>query len=132
MDTRRCPSCGAATVLDGRITLRGEAGSVGFEPVGTISPIWKAGLDLPVCFYCCSSCGIVWTRLEPETLRAYVHDRGGNLAWDHLQALEFGRLMICPTVPKPAGPARGSRKSTPWCCMVASRRRPAGIANSWR
>jgi hypothetical protein len=38
--------------------------------------------------------------LPPEKLRTYVHDRGGMLAWDHLQSLELGPAHDLPDCPE--------------------------------
>lgn len=107
MDTGHCPGCGAATVFDGRMTPRGDSTGIGFEPHGTISSIWKPGLDVPAQFRWCSSCGLIWTRLAPDTLRTYVRDRGGSLAWEHLQAVELGPAHDLPDCPEARRAAEG-------------------------
>ena len=74
MDTDHCPNCNSKMVVAGRLDLE----SRWFEPSGMRSfRFWGRGVSCPEPFRACLACGLVWTHLQPEDLRAFI-DKHGN------------------------------------------------------
>jgi hypothetical protein len=41
---------------------------------------WNKGVDISSPFYSCPSCGLVWSRLDPDRLRGYIERYGTSEA----------------------------------------------------
>ena len=79
MDTNHCPKCNSKAVVLGRFDVRGW--SQRFEPIGMrIFRFWGQGVSCPEPFRACLACGLVWTHLQPEDLRAFIEKHGKDEA----------------------------------------------------
>ena len=75
MDTEHCPKCNSKAVVPGRFEVRGWVQR--FEPSGMrIFRFWGQGVACPEPFRACLACGLVWTHLQPEDLRAFIDKHG--------------------------------------------------------
>ncbi len=75
-DVEQCPRCDKALVVHGSLAIRG-----GFRPKEL--RLFSLSLQLPVvrvssAAAACPSCGLVWTELDPATLRQKLHDLGNE------------------------------------------------------
>jgi hypothetical protein len=85
MDSERCPRCGLSTAIAGRMVLSNKSGTHRFEPGRFATFRWWG--RAPACssdVRACLGCGLVWTQLDPEELRAFVGKHGGPEAKDRL------------------------------------------------
>jgi hypothetical protein len=95
----RCPQCGAMTVVSGRFVQS----PLGFVPSDTRFLLSQNGVALRCdTVRACVSCGHVWNNmsLDPAGLRAFIRSHGGELAWQHLESLEFGPYRGLPDTPE--------------------------------
>jgi hypothetical protein len=81
----QCPGCGATNVARGRINdgrpgtftpegLRFWTLTVGMMPLHDRSD--PGSPDLSGSAHACTTCGLVWTHIEPERLRTVLRDAG--------------------------------------------------------
>jgi hypothetical protein len=74
-----CPRCGTALVVHGTFTTR--AVRFGFRPeelrLFSLS-LQFPEVPVPASAAACSTCGLVWTELDPATLRQKLHDLGND------------------------------------------------------
>ncbi|MDG3002195.1 hypothetical protein [Paludisphaera mucosa] len=54
-----------------------------------------AGFGLPA-FSACFTCGLVWSSVEPDALRGFIHRRGEEIARQHLDEIERGPFRDLP------------------------------------
>ena len=70
-------------------------GQVGSQLVRTgrhaILPPLGAGVSCPEPFRACLACGLVWTHLRPEDLRAFIDKHGNAVAKLDLPSFRKGR-----------------------------------------
>jgi hypothetical protein len=77
MDTDHCPKCNSNAVVAGRLPEIRGWGYKSFEPIGMrFFRFWQRGVSCPEPFRACLACGLVWTRLQPEDLRAFIDKHG--------------------------------------------------------
>ena len=79
MDTDYCPKCNAKAVVAGRFPQITGWGYKSFEPTGMrffYFRLWERGVSCPEPFRACLTCGLVWTYLQPEELRAFIDKHG--------------------------------------------------------
>jgi hypothetical protein len=82
MDTDHCPQCNSKAVVAGRFPQMRGWGHQSFEPADLRSFHfrWKQGVSCPEPFRACLACGLVWTHLRPEDLRAFIDQHGNAFA----------------------------------------------------
>jgi hypothetical protein len=78
-DGEQCPRCGKALVVHGSFPSRGLR--FGFRPKEL--RLFSLSFQLPEVPVssapaACASCGLVWTELDPATLRQKLHDLGNE------------------------------------------------------
>jgi hypothetical protein len=79
----RCPDCGSPVFEVGNLTKDGF-----WMYLLKFTPSWRRfasfrcnkGVDVSPRFYSCPSCGLVWSRLDPERLRSYIERYGTSEA----------------------------------------------------
>jgi hypothetical protein len=70
----RCPDCGSRVFEVGRLTANEFSGILlKFTPSWRrfVSFRWNKGVTVWGRFYSCPSCGLVWSRIDPQELRRY-------------------------------------------------------------
>jgi hypothetical protein len=79
MADERCPRCGRGLIVHGSFSTRGVR--FGFRPEGlrlfSLSFQFPE-VPVPGSAVACASCGLVWTELDPATLRQKLHDLGNE------------------------------------------------------
>jgi hypothetical protein len=95
MPANRCPNCGEATVVPGRLVASEGTGIVGFAPAFTRSQV-----TLPIAFQACSACGNVWSSVAPEELRNAIETRGREVVKQHLASGRSGPYHDLPDIPE--------------------------------
>ncbi len=111
MDTDVYPACGGSKVLGGMAFSEARgAGVMVFDPDGTAA--WLAsGVRLADgSFRCCSVCGHLWSRVDPDALRAYVKKHGDELIKQFLDLDEPGEGSGPPRTPEVAEASRKVRE----------------------
>jgi hypothetical protein len=90
-DGEQCPRCGQALVVQGSFSTRGVR--FGFRPeelrLFSLS-LQFPEVPVPGAATACASCGLVWTELDPATLRQKLHDLGNEDVRRRLGLLEGG------------------------------------------
>jgi hypothetical protein len=82
-----CPRCGAEPTTGGFIPVSRGSGPVCFIPEGCRKTWWSMGVrfhESP--FFACLACGLVWSSLQPDELRAHVETHGDAKAKCRLPA----------------------------------------------
>jgi hypothetical protein len=76
MATELCPRCGSADVTAGWIYGRGPI--VRFRPqgLGLWSFLLGRGVSLKNPTVACLSCGLIWSSMPPEEIRAFIKRHG--------------------------------------------------------
>lgn len=81
MTPNRCPRCDAESTTSGFIPGSRGGGPLCFIPDGCRKTWYWLGVrfrDAP--FFACSSCGLVWSELRADELRAHIHQHGDERA----------------------------------------------------
>lgn len=101
MKTDVCPKCSAPTVITGQLTAwRGDPADT-FIPPNVRFVRWRKGVPLDnTPSRVCTSCGLVWTTLDPASLRAFITDYGDALSKEDLEL-----APPAPLVPPPSAEA---------------------------
>ena len=90
-DGEQCPRCGKELVVHGSFSTRGAR--FGFRPEElrffSLS-LQFPEVPAPTAAAACASCGLVWTELDPATLRQKLHDLGNEEVRRRLGLLEGG------------------------------------------
>jgi hypothetical protein len=95
MEAKHCPMCQASTVLVG--SVYSEGGALAFAPTGSHVPLW--GLNFPLRWNTCLSCGNVWTSVNVQGVRAAIEASGSELLKQQVERLDHGPHHDVPSVP---------------------------------
>jgi hypothetical protein len=99
MEAECCPNCRGSKILPGRVNSHAEVAPTWLVPAVANSIRWNIGIALSPAFHCCLSCGHVWTRLNPDQLRAFVGLNGTKLSKQYLEILDKGPYHDLPDLP---------------------------------
>jgi hypothetical protein len=89
MTTIRCPRCHAESTTGGLIPGSRGGGPVCFIPDGCRKTWFWLGVRFRNAgFFACSSCGLVWSELRPDELRAHIERYGDVSAKSRLPKVE--------------------------------------------
>jgi hypothetical protein len=90
MSEDTCPKCGGSALTTGKavVTARGTHCAKEFTPDGLQSRWfqlrWKVETPLVGGFQACLKCGLVWSHVSAEKLRAIIENQGTDEAKSHL------------------------------------------------
>jgi hypothetical protein len=102
MQEAACPRCHGSASVSMEIVCANADGArsrglgFGLRPRHCKGCLGPAALAAP--FSACLSCGLVWSDMEPRSLRAFILARGDELARQHLDRLEQGPLRDLPDI----------------------------------
>jgi hypothetical protein len=89
MTTVGCPRCHAESTTRGLIPGSRGGGPVCFIPEGCRKTWWWLGVRFRDAeFFACTSCGLVWSGLQPDELRAHIERHGDASARARLPKVE--------------------------------------------
>jgi uncharacterized C2H2 Zn-finger protein len=89
METIRCPRCQAHSRTGGLIPGSRGGGPICFIPDGCRkSGFWLGVRFRDAEFLACLSCGLVWSELRPDELRAYIERHGDAVAKSRLPGVK--------------------------------------------
>ena len=77
MDGEACPKCGGNALTNGN-AVRGMGGASQFQPENMRWFQFRVSQGVPLAdgFRACLSCGLVWSRVAPDELRAFIEKHG--------------------------------------------------------
>ena len=98
VESDRCPACREPKVVGGTIASVEMGGPDRFFPGRTRHGLSeRPGVAMaPGGFHACISCGLVWSSVNPASLRDCIRDRGDALAREQLDDFEVGLLRGLP------------------------------------
>jgi hypothetical protein len=92
MTSDTCPRCGAEATTGGFIPGSRGGGPVCFIPEGCRKTWWWLGVRFRGSpFFACLACGLVWSGLLPDELRAHIESYGDVKAKSRLPASNASR-----------------------------------------
>ncbi len=96
MSQETCPACGKAKVVHGEGSSARENSPNRFCPSGTRFSYTQVGVLITTPFRACVACGHFWSRIDPASLRAFIHEWGEEIARQELDESDFGIYRDLP------------------------------------